>query len=89
MAASPTANQIPAIPEFLQNGANPQALAQFLYQNNPNVRNVMDNMNGMDPNAIFQQQYQSNPQFRQFADSMNGMSPQQMIQNVIMGGFRR
>lgn len=80
------AGPTPAIPDFLQNGSNPQAFAQFLYQNNPNVRNVMDAM-GQNPQAYFQQQYNSNPQFRQFADSMQGLTPQQMIQNVIMGRF--
>lgn len=76
-----------AIPSFLQNGSNPQALAQYLYQNNPNVRGMMDSMNGQNPEAILQQQYQTNPQFRQFADSVRGMSPQQMIQSVLMNRF--
>lgn len=86
MGQSPT-GAMPGIPDFLQNGSNPQALANFLYQNNPNVRNVMDSMNGQNPQAYFQQQYQTNPQFRQFADSMQGLTPQQMIQNAIMGRF--
>lgn len=75
------------IPNFLASGQDPNALVQYLYQNNPNVRNVVDSMGGQDPQAYFQQQYNSNPQFRQFADSMSGLTPQQMIQKVIMGRF--
>lgn len=86
MGQSPT-GPMGGIPNFMSNGQDPQAFANYIYQNNPNVRNVMDSMNGQNPQAYFQQQYNGNPQFRQFADSMRGLTPQQMIQKAIMGRF--